>query len=584
MWKLQTSASSYITQIIIYLDGNQHWTISRGTQFDITGLKPGTMYTVRIQTQDGSSQTSSAEDRNFTTIKAEPVNPVAISYSSLNVTIAKPPTYFKDVMVVVQIATKNPTPVEDIKTSDLNPYQTDTQAPYITAYLKADILPLSFVIGDGKQYNFENKNYLNQPLKQNSTYIVFLRFFESQDSYYSTEWSSSVKTLLKPPGLSGPPLDVTIDSRGKNSLEVSWKAPDESLQDGELTGYQVCFYSKDTASECLMFKSAKVLSLTLNNLLPSTKYFVTVSASTKAGYGEKSSEVSKITSGDPVNPLTVSYYTLILNIPKAEDYIREVMVIVQNAKSSSTPSENLKTSDLKPYRENMNDPYITAYLKADVLPLTFVVGDGKEYNSGKENYFNQPLKLSSSYIVFLRFFESQGSYYSTAWSNNVRTLIKAPVDNSKNSGQPNEEKTRMDLIIPLAILALCFLLSLGVIIYQRRLVQNKNRQDQENRKDLPRSNKAAPRLNSYMNDAAVYETPDDVIQCIERNEAESKPEISTGQESLAYMSLKDNREPANFYQSLQPPGRSVHPHHTKRSNVQAVEYENPAFSANFSGD
>jgi hypothetical protein len=101
--------------------------------------------------------------------------------------------------------------------------------------------------------------------------------------------------------------------------------------------------------------------------------------------------------------------------------------------------------------------------------------------------------------------------------------------------------------------------------------------------DPPRSNKAAPR-NSYVNDDAVYETPDDVIQCMERNEAESKPEISTGQESSAYMSLKNNREPANFYQSLQPPGRSVHPHHTKRSNVQAMEYENPAFNANFSGD
>ena len=89
------------------------------------------------------------------------------------------------------------------------------------------------------------------------------------------------------------------------------------------------------------------------------------------------------------------------------DLYREVMVIVQTAKSSSTPSENLKTGDLKSYEENMNNPYVTAYLKADVLPLTFVVGDGKEYNSEKENYFNQPLKLSSSYIVFLRFFESQ---------------------------------------------------------------------------------------------------------------------------------------------------------------------------------
>jgi hypothetical protein len=83
-------------------------------------------------------------------------------------------------MVIVQIATKNPTPVEDIKTSNLKPYPTDTQDPYITAYLKADALPLTFVIGDGTTFNYENKIYFNQPLKLNSNYIVFLRFFESK--------------------------------------------------------------------------------------------------------------------------------------------------------------------------------------------------------------------------------------------------------------------------------------------------------------------------------------------------------------------------------------------------------------------
>ncbi len=84
-------------------------------------------------------------------------------------------------MVIVQIATKTPTPVEDIKKSDLKPYQDNTQDPYVTAYLKADVLPLTFVIGDGKEYNNStNKKYVNQPLKQNSSYIVFLRFFENQ--------------------------------------------------------------------------------------------------------------------------------------------------------------------------------------------------------------------------------------------------------------------------------------------------------------------------------------------------------------------------------------------------------------------
>ena len=91
------------------------------------------------------------------------------------------------------------------------------------------------------------------------------------------------------------------------------------------------------------------------------------------------------------------------------------MVIVQNAKSSSTSSENLRTSDLEPYKANKNDPYVTAYLKTDVLPLTFVIGDGKEYNSEKEKYVNQPLKQNSSYILFLRFFENQVNISKKLW-------------------------------------------------------------------------------------------------------------------------------------------------------------------------
>ena len=79
--------------------------------------------------------------------------------------------------------------------------------------------------------------------------------------------------------------------------------------------------------------------------------------------------------------------------------------------------------------------------------------------------------------------------------------------------------------------------------------------------------KASPK-NQYnvTNDEAVYELPDS--EC-ETNQAED--EISTEQESSTYMSLKDNREPENAYQSLQP----------RKENMTAVEYENPAFA--FSG-
>ena len=85
---------------------------------------------------------------------------------------------FRNVIVIV--ASENGRSVESIGTNELKPYQNDTKDLYITAYLKADVLPLRFEIGDGKEYNSEKERYFNQPLKQNSSYIVFLRYFENQ--------------------------------------------------------------------------------------------------------------------------------------------------------------------------------------------------------------------------------------------------------------------------------------------------------------------------------------------------------------------------------------------------------------------
>ena len=89
-------------------------------------------------------------------------------------------------MIIVKDAPKNRR-VEEIGRSDLKPYHADTKDPYVTAYLKADVLPLTFVIGDGKEYNSEKEKYSNQPLKQNSSYIAFLRFFESQVNSVETK-------------------------------------------------------------------------------------------------------------------------------------------------------------------------------------------------------------------------------------------------------------------------------------------------------------------------------------------------------------------------------------------------------------
>jgi hypothetical protein len=108
---------------------------------------------------------------------------------------------FREVMIIVKVAPKN-RKVEEIGKSDLKHYQANTKDPYIAAYLKADVLPLTFVIGDGKEYHSKQEKYFNQLLEHNSNYIVFLRFFENQVLY--------VFPLFSPPGAYFP---VVLDWR-----------------------------------------------------------------------------------------------------------------------------------------------------------------------------------------------------------------------------------------------------------------------------------------------------------------------------------------------------------------------------------
>ncbi|CAB4030717.1 Hypothetical predicted protein [Paramuricea clavata] len=277
------------------------------------------------------------------------------------------------------------------------------------------------------------------------------------------------------------------------------------------------------------------------------------------------------------------------------------MVIVHNATAgSSIPSANFQTNNLGPFQENIQDLYVTAYLKADVLPLTFVIGDGKEYNSEKQKYFNQPLKQNSSYIVFLRFFESNDSYYSTEWSSSVKTMVKPPEEyiERRSTEQSTGDKTFMELLIPLVIACLCFLLSLCVNIYQRRLIQNNGRHAKHRSQTSKQAHRTqnldsksmkgfeGAQKGSYVNDDTLYETPDEVLESVERNCTGSRPDNSTGQEPSTYMSLKDNQEPENFYQPLQAPGTGACPDHTKGGDqrIQTMQYENLAFKANFSGE
>ena len=64
--------------------------------------------------------------------------------------------------------------------NQLKPFSAGSSDPYVTAGFSYDNLPKTFVVGDGGTYKLDNTNYINQPLKANTPYILFVRFIETE--------------------------------------------------------------------------------------------------------------------------------------------------------------------------------------------------------------------------------------------------------------------------------------------------------------------------------------------------------------------------------------------------------------------
>ena len=90
-----------------------------------------------------------------------------------------------------------------------------------------------------------------------------------------------------------------VPFRSKTKLQISWKEPNTQTCNCEITGYKICYSTHESAENCEVAKelSGTETQATITSLISSTKYFVTVSAKTRAGYGPKSKKISKITNG-----------------------------------------------------------------------------------------------------------------------------------------------------------------------------------------------------------------------------------------------------------------------------------------------
>ena len=88
--------------------------------------------------------------------------------------------FFRSILIIIQAATASTKISDAYQPNQLKPFSADSSDPYVTAGFNYDNLPQTFVVGDGGTYTLGNKNYINQPLKANTPYILFVRFIETE--------------------------------------------------------------------------------------------------------------------------------------------------------------------------------------------------------------------------------------------------------------------------------------------------------------------------------------------------------------------------------------------------------------------
>ena len=88
--------------------------------------------------------------------------------------------FFRSILIIVQATTSSKKNSGTYQPNQLKPFSADSSNPYVTADFSYDNLPKTFVVGDGGTYKLDNKNYINQPLKANTPYILFVRFIETE--------------------------------------------------------------------------------------------------------------------------------------------------------------------------------------------------------------------------------------------------------------------------------------------------------------------------------------------------------------------------------------------------------------------
>ena len=98
---------------------------------------------------------------------------------------------------------------------------------------------------------------------------------------------------------SGPPRDVLVIPRGKNTIRVSWSIPSAKDCNGKITKYEIILYKLNGVTQTYVCEE-KTLSKDVSGLEPNQQYFIGVRAYTKVGPGPYSSNNSYSTGNNCV--------------------------------------------------------------------------------------------------------------------------------------------------------------------------------------------------------------------------------------------------------------------------------------------
>ncbi|KAJ8015259.1 hypothetical protein DPEC_G00024270 [Dallia pectoralis] len=159
------------------------------------------------------------------------------------------------------------------------------------------------VIPEGREVAINN-------LKPFSTYNI--RMFAKNNVGLST--ASNVLTITTEEAVpDGPPQDVNVEAISAHSILVQWRAPEPSVQNGQIRGYHI-HYSEYSPPEQSPLRVVRVMdggeSFTVNNLQGETNYTVSVVTINSAGMGPFSEMLICTTlSNDDLQQMTTSQAT-----------------------------------------------------------------------------------------------------------------------------------------------------------------------------------------------------------------------------------------------------------------------------------